>query len=79
MKKKDFINRELKNRYLLSDRSLLSDFNQHYFNTVLNHEHKGDKGWKMHIRKECQSTSIENYENIIDFSKEATGAGNFYS
>jgi hypothetical protein len=78
MKKKDFINKEIGNHYLVSNKSLLSNFSQHYFNTILHHEGSTSKNWKTHIRKDCQNTPIENLENIIDFTADAAQTGTLH-
>jgi len=71
MKKKDFIHGELDNQYLLTDKSLSTNLSQLYFTTISQNSKKLEKLWKVHLRRECNNTNIENLENIIDFTKDA--------
>ena len=71
MKKKDFIHGELDNQYLLTDKSLSTNLSQLYFTTISQNSKKESKLWKVHLRRECNNTNIENLENIIDFTKDA--------
>jgi len=68
MKKREFINKEIDNHYLLTDKSVIANLSQHYFNSNLHNGGPEDKKWKMHIRRECNNTTLENLENIIKFT-----------